>query len=62
MGVFSFSVEVSVYGWTDPEDGRTEQDYAEAALNAASLSKARSLDGFADLAADAGITGTWRED
>lgn len=55
-----FLVTVSVDGWTDPGDGRTEQDYADAALGAAGLREARYLDGFADLGADADITGIQR--
>ena len=59
MGDYTFTVTVSVAGWEDPGDGRAEHDYAKAALDMASLPDASRLDGFADLKAEADITGFW---
>jgi len=59
MGDFTFTVTVAVTGWEDPGDGRTELDYARAALNVADLPDASRLDGFADLAAEADLAGFW---
>lgn len=63
MASYTFEVEVDVTGWPEGPDeyGRTEQDYAEAALYAAGLRESRMLDGFADIEdATAYITGTTR--
>ena len=59
MSTHRFLVEVEVTGWpeSDPEYNCTERDYAYGALWAASLRDARHLDGFADLEADATISG-----
>lgn len=54
MTAHQFIVTVDVEGWAARD--RDEASYAEAALNAADLPDARRLDGFADLAAEAGIT------
>lgn len=53
--VVRFTVEVSVLDWEDPGDGRTVEEYAEAALTASGLRDADKLDGFADLRARAWI-------
>jgi hypothetical protein len=49
-----FLVEVTVENWE--ADDRDPVQYAAAALRAACLPDARSLDGYADLDAEAGIT------
>ena len=51
-----FLVTVDVNGWENT-DGRTSAGYATAALWTAGLPAARSLEGFADMDAEADITG-----
>ena len=53
MAEHQFLVTVSVDGFEDPGDGRTEEDYAKATLYAAGLRDAEHLDGFCDLQATA---------
>lgn len=57
MSTHQFVVTVEVQDWSDeavaesPYPGRTEEDYALAALYAVGLRDAERLDGYADLGA-----------
>jgi hypothetical protein len=57
MSDHQFLVTVTVENWADNDAGVTEQDYASAALGVVSLPDARHLEGFADLDAEADVTG-----